>query len=141
MQALSRFSGNGQYDPAVMNQGRPAKRQRSPFGQRLYELREAANITQAAIAERLGVSQRTYSDWERGTVAFTPSRLQELAGILGIDVADLLGSPVKRRAAVAGNGRLGQSFAAISKLPRRQQGKILDVVDALLAQHGEEVPS
>ena len=141
MQALSRFSGNAPYDAAIMNQGRPAKRQRSPFGQRLYELREAANITQAAIAERLGVSQRTYSDWERGTVAFTPSRLQELAGILGVDVADLLGSPIKRRAAVASSGRLGQSFEAISKLPRRKQGKILDVVDALLAQHGEEVPS
>ncbi len=124
----------------MMNQGRPAKRQRSPFGQRLYELREAANITQATIADRLGVSQRTYSDWERGTVAFTPSRLQELANILGVEVAVLLGSPVKRRIAATNGGRLGQSFEAISNLPRRQQGKILDVVDALLAQ-SQEAPS
>jgi len=140
MQPLSRFSGNDLYNAAMMNQGRPAKRQRSPFGQRLYELREAANITQATISDRLGVSQRTYSDWERGTVAFTPSRLQELANILGVEVAVLLGSPVKRRIAATNGGRLGQSFEAISNLPRRQQGKILDVVDALLAQ-SQEVPS
>ncbi len=118
-----------------MNQGRPAKRQRSPFGQRLFELREAASITQAAISGRLGVSQRTYSDWERGSVAFTPSRLAELAAILGVDPSELLGSPARRRAkAAAGGGRLGQSFEAISKLPRRQQAKILDVVEALLSQ-------
>ena len=116
-----------------MNQGRPAKRQRSPFGQRLFELREAANITQAAISERLGVSQRTYSDWERGSVSFTPSRLAELASILGVDPSVLIGTPAaKRRAAAAGSGRIAQSFEAISKLTRRQQAKILDVVDALL---------
>ena len=72
-------------------------------------------------------------------MVFPLSRLQELAEIL--EVADLLGSPVKLRVAVAGSGRLGQSFEAISKLPRRQQGKILDVVDALLAQRAEEVTS
>ena len=74
-------------------------------------------------------------------MVFPLSCLQELAEILEVEVADLLGSPVKRRVAVAGSGRLGQSFEAISKLPRRQQGKILDVVDALLAQRAEEVTS
>jgi transcriptional regulator with XRE-family HTH domain len=133
MQALSPFSGIDPYDEA-MSQGRPAKRQRSLFGQRLFELREAASITQVAIAERLGVSQRTYSDWERGSVAFTPSRLSELASILGVEPAVLLGTPAAKQRITAGSGRIAQSFEAISKLTRRKQGKILDVVDALLSQ-------
>jgi hypothetical protein len=31
-------------------------------------------------------------------------------------------------------GRAQQTFRAVAKLPRRQQAKILEVVDALLAQ-------
>jgi hypothetical protein len=70
------------------------------------------------------------------TVAIHPDRLKELAGIVGTTVAALLGEATPRRSASTPGGRLGQSFAAIGKLPRRQQGKILDVVEALLAQQG-----
>ncbi len=122
-----------------MSQGRPSKRQRSPFGQRLYELREAAGITQSEISQALGISQSTYSDWERDSVAIQPDRLKELAGIVGTTVAELLGEASQSRISTSLGGRLGQNFDAIGRLPRRQQGKILDVVEALLAQQSVEV--
>lgn len=137
MQAVSASADIGPYSGG-MSQGRPSKRQRSPFGQRLYELREAAGITQGEVALALGISQSTYSDWERGSVAIHPDRLKELAGIVGTTVAELLGETAPRRSASAPGGRLGQSFEAIGRLPRRQQGRILDVVEALLAQHGTD---
>jgi transcriptional regulator with XRE-family HTH domain len=137
MQALSHFSGIEVYD-AAMTQGRPAKRQRSTFGQRLYELREAATITQAAIAERLGVSQRTYSDWERGSVAFTPSRLSELATILGVDPATLLGQPKARKVKPAG-GRLGELFNEITSMPRRKQAQIAAMLEDAVTAHKARV--
>jgi hypothetical protein len=34
-------------------------------------------------------------------------------------------------------GKAGAVFEAVSKLPRRQQQKILDVVEALVAQHSK----
>jgi DNA-binding XRE family transcriptional regulator len=117
-----------------MPMGRPTTRERTDFGQRLFACRETAGLTQAEVAEQLGISQRAYSAWEREPVAILPERLAELAAILGTTVAELLGEAAPRRIGGAPGGRLGQSIEAISKLPRRQQGKILDVVEALLAQ-------
>ncbi len=132
MQALSAPADISLYDRG-MPQGRPAKRERSPFGKRLFTLREAAGITQGQMAEALDISQSTYSDWERGSVAIHPERLMELAGLLGTSVAELLGEAKPKRNGAPG-GRLGQSFEAVAKLPRRTQAKILDVVEAMLAQ-------
>lgn len=117
-----------------MPMGRPTNRERTDFGQRLFACREAAGLTQAEVADQLGISQRAYSAWEREPVAIVPERLADLAGILGTTVAELLGEAAPRRNGSTPGGRLGQSIEAISKLPRRQQGKILDVVEALLAQ-------
>ena len=118
--------------------GRPSTRQRTEFGQRLFERRETAGLTQAEVAERLELSQRAYAAWERDPVAILPERLADLAEILGTTAAELFGETEPRRGMNAPGGRLGQSVEAISKLPRRQQGKILDVVEALLAQQGAE---
>lgn len=137
MQAFSVSPDIAPYTGA-MSQGRPSKRKRSPFGQRLFTLREAAGITQGQVAQALGISQSTYSDWERGSVAIHPDRLKELAGIIGCSVAELIGEEPARRNGSTPTGRLGKNFDAVSKLPRRQQGKILDVVEALLAQHSTE---
>ena len=44
------------------------------FAARLRELRQAAGLTQAEAAERLGLPQQTISKWERGE--HTPSLKQ-----------------------------------------------------------------
>lgn len=140
VQALSANSGIGRYSED-MAQGRPATRHRNAFGQRLYELREAAGLTQADVANALGLSQQSYSDLERAPVTLHLERLQRLAEILGTSVSELCGERPPRRVSGAPGGRLGQSVEKISQLPRRQQAKILDVVDALLAQHGVDSSS
>ena len=45
--------------------GRPASQPRSPLGQRIAAAREQAGISQAHLAERLGVTQPTVAYWER----------------------------------------------------------------------------
>ena len=61
-----------------------------------------------------------------------------MAKALGVTVEELLGAPKPRRAAAPG-GRAGRVFEAVSRLPRRQQDKIVDVVEALVAQHANSV--
>lgn len=124
-----------------MPMGRPTAKERTEFGQKLFERREASRLTQAEVAEQLGISQRAYSAWERDPVAIVPERISAVAGILGTTVAELLGEVVPVRTGGTPGGRLGQNIEAISKLPRRQQTKILDVVEALLAQHSTEPSS
>jgi transcriptional regulator with XRE-family HTH domain len=140
MQALSPNSANIGYI-GDMPMGRPTTKNRTEFGQQLFERREAAGLTQAEVAEQLGISQRAYSAWERDPVAILPERISAIAEILGTTAAELLGDAAQRRGINSPGGRLGQNIEAISKLPRRQQSKILDVMEALLAQHSAEASS
>lgn len=50
---------------------------------------DRAGITQARLAERLNVSQPTVSDWVRGVKKPRPSKVPELARVLGIPVSRL----------------------------------------------------
>jgi hypothetical protein len=52
----------------------------------------------------------------------------------GISVEELLGEPKARRLATP-DGKARQLFESVSRLPRRQQQKIIEVVEALIAQH------
>lgn len=121
--------------------GRPTNRDRTEFGQQLFERREAAGLTQVEVAGQIGISQRAYSAWERDPVAILPERISAVAGIMGTTVAELLGEASPPRNGGTPGGRLGQSIEAISRLPRRQQTKILDVVEALLVQQSAEASS
>jgi transcriptional regulator with XRE-family HTH domain len=121
------------YDHA-MQTGRPSKEPRTKFGQRLHAAREAAGLSQAQVAERLGVTQKAYAVWERYPVALRPEQIEKVAAALNVSVEFLFGQTAKQR----GNGPTGKArrvFEAVSKLPRRQQQKIAEVVEALVAQH------
>ena len=61
---------------------------------------ERAGITQTLIAETLGVSHPTVSDWVRGVKRPRPERVPALAKILGIPESQLyseLYSPKKNK--------------------------------------------
>lgn len=134
MQALCSNPTNSLY-ALNMQTGRPSKRPRPPFGERLHALREQAGLSQAQVADKLGISPRAYGFWEREPVALRPEQLTTLAQVLGTTADALLGlRPAKQR----GSGPTGKArrvFEVVSKLPRRQQQKIAEVVEALVAQH------
>jgi DNA-binding XRE family transcriptional regulator len=117
--------------------GRPSKSERSNFGARVHGLREAAGLSQREVAAQLGVSQPSYALWERNDVALRPDQLLKLAGVLGVRVEELLNPPTNghRRGGPAGKAR--RVFETVSQLPRGQQQKILEVVEALVAQHSK----
>lgn len=55
----------------------------------------------------------------------------DMARVLGVSVEEVLGLKAPRQAAGPAR-RLGRTFEAVPKLPRRKQLKILEVVDALV---------
>ena len=97
-------------------------------------MREAAGLSQQQVSEQLGISQPAYASWERRNVAIQPDQLIKLAGIFGVSVEELVydGKRPARRGGPAGKAR--QVFEQVSGMPRTQQKKILDVVEALVAQ-------
>ena len=121
------------YNPD-MKTGRPPKSQRSDFGARIQKFREAAGLSQREVAEKLGISQPSYAAWERRNVGLTQDQLEKLAEIFKIEVVDFFASEDQLKRKGGPVGRAKTTFEAVSSLPRPQQQKILDVVDALIAQ-------
>lgn len=103
----------------------------------LRELRERAGFTVRQLAKQLGTYHTNVSSWERsGRVAKT-EYVAPLAAALGVTVEEILGLPRKRQGPVPG-GKLGQVMEAASRLPRRQQQKIIDMAEAFILQYENE---
>ena len=71
-------------------------------GNTIKALREARNMTQGALAEKIGVSSKTVSKWETAKGLPDISLLQPLAQALGISVIELMnGEQIMNRNASA----------------------------------------
>ena len=68
------------------------------FGNRLTTLRQKQGLTQAALAEKLGISDRAVSKWEAAGGYPDITLLPQIADIFGVTIDFLLrGTPVKRQ--------------------------------------------
>lgn len=128
------LSGNGL---GLLRMGRPAQRERPAYGQHLAALREAAGLTQQQLADKLGVQQSNIAFWERWEKPPRGEVLAKLADALAVSVDVLLGVTPPKPKRQAAKGRLQHVFESASNLPRRQQQKIAEVVEALIAQHSK----
>jgi len=137
MQAISLSQKVQEYDVNV-NTGRPSKTPRSKFGTRLHQLREEAGLSQSAVAERLSIPQRTYAYWERADVALRADQLAALADLYNISCDHLIGKKVIESKEKGPSGKLKKVFEQASSLPRRQQKRVVDIVeDMLIAQEAK----
>ena len=127
------------YDAGMHPGGRPSKRPRSAVGQRLAEARERAGLSQQQLAEKLDTTQTTIAYWERKATTFRSDILCQLIPILGVSADDLLGVRPLRTVASKPVGKARQLFDAVSRLPRRQQEKIFDILQPFVKEHiGQE---
>ena len=120
-----------------MQTGRPPKSERSGFGARVHALREAAGLTQQQVASQLGISQPSYALWERNDVALRAEQILKLTEILGVSTDTLLSPASNHRRSGGPAGKARRLFEAVSRLPRHHQHKILEVVEALVAQQAK----
>ena len=60
------------------------------IGNNLYKVRKAKGLTQAEVAERAELSDRTYADIERGSVAMRVDSLLKICAALHITPNDIL---------------------------------------------------
>lgn len=62
------------------------------FSERLKELRKQAHLTQVQIAEKLGIGQSSYADWERGKKKPTQENLVKIAQVFNVSIDYLIGN-------------------------------------------------
>ncbi len=76
------------------------------FGNRLYQLRMRAHLSQAQLGKKVGVSNKAVSKWENGKAKPGLDIVDSLANILGVSVDELLctGSAEKKIAKIVITG-------------------------------------
>lgn len=60
------------------------------IGVKIRQLRELKGFTQAYMAEKLAMSQRTYSKLERNETKVDWNKISEIAGVFEMDPVDLI---------------------------------------------------
>jgi len=103
----------------------------------LRDLRERAGISVRELARQLDIHHTNIVYWEKTGRVAKVELLPQLAAILGVSVEEVLGHPRPKRSPVA-PGKLGQVFEAASKLPRRQQQKIIEFVEPFIRERSRE---
>jgi len=73
------------------------------IGARIRKLRQELNFTQKNLAERLNISDKTVSKWERGLGCPDVSLLPELARVLAVDIEKLLTGTLNANEISGGN--------------------------------------
>ena len=87
------------------------------FGDRLAGAREAAEMTQVALARRLGVAVKTLRAWEEDRSDPRANRVQMLAGLLNVPLAWLLSGEGDGPAVAAADGA-GDLLGEVTRLRR-----------------------
>ena len=65
------------------------------LGKQIYELRKKANLSQEQLAEQVGVSRQTISNWELGETAPDIKQAQILSQIFNVSLDELTGNDTK----------------------------------------------
>ena len=134
MQGILYMSPVGLYDDE-MPMGRPTTRPRTPLGERIASARQQAGLTQEQLAQKLGVTQRVVTYWERKPVALKPEQLSTLSATLGVTADFLLGRAEPKARGTGPTGKARQVFERVSQLPRSTQQRILANVEDMITAH------
>jgi transcriptional regulator with XRE-family HTH domain len=100
----------------------------------LRELRLRSGLPLREAARRLDVLHTKLVYWEKTGKVPHPDLVMKLATLYGVSVEEVLGQP-KLRNVPPSSGRMGRVLEAASRLPRRQQQKIIDMAEAYIAQY------
>lgn len=120
--------------PATARKKKTPPAAEETFGQRLARLRKAAGFTQTELGERLGVSQRVMTYYERQTERPPAALLPTLAQALGVSVDELLGIRAVPDKPAPRNTRLWRKLREVEKLAPGDRKAVLRFVDALLVR-------
>ncbi len=99
-------------------------------GRHIAEARRAAGWTQATLAERCGISTLTLGRIERGTQATALARLEQIADVLGLPLADL----VQRRERQGRHGRAVEQLVGVVRGLSAEEAELVAELAACVAR-------
>ncbi len=113
---------------------RPLTKPRSKQGEKLLKLRLEAGISQMELADLIGEPQQNVAYWERSEKPPRSDVLPKMAEALGVKIEDIFDVDAEAPKKSGPTGRLRKIFDEVSSLPRRQQEKVMEFVEAFVNQ-------
>lgn len=108
----------------------------SSFGRRLREIRKRRGLTQAELAQKLGLQQSMIAQYERGYIRVHAATLiVRLAAALQVTPNDLLGTEELKIDGALQNRALLRRLKQVDQLPVADQKALIRFLDALIARH------
>lgn len=134
MQAQPVIPGTGAYAGDMA--GRPTTKPAPPFGERIATLRRERGWTQPELAERLGITVKMVTYFEREAQNPTHKTIEQFAQVFGVSPAELMGkaaSNARRAKAKPGPpSRLHQLTERLAELPRQKQKVVVEMLEGFL---------
>ena len=97
------------------------------IGNKILEIRKGTGLTQAEIAEKAGIADRTYADIERGNVNMRVETLLKICDSLNVTPDDILTE--ENKAVLIKQEDVAKKFAACSEIEKQTA---LSIIDAYL---------
>ena len=89
------------------------------LNERIKELRVASGINQVELAQRLGVSKQSVSNWENDNIQPSIDMLVKIAHTFSVSTDYLLGED-------------GRTFLEVTKLTKKQIGHIQQIINDII---------
>lgn len=100
------------------------------IGTRIAKFRNEQNLSQAQLAEKLGIKQQILASYEIASRRIPVSMLFPLASALFVRVEDLLGLNYKLKPGPL--SKIERKIEFIKTLPESKQKKILELIDSVV---------
>ena len=109
------------------------------LGLRITQRRKEQGLTQAQLAELLGVSQQAMNSFEKGRRRIPVSSLPAIGRAVNTSLDELIvdEAPAAARSAAKKRGpapKIQQQLEQLSRLPQAKQRVVMQVLDAVLQQ-------
>ena len=112
--------------------GRPTNKPAPKFGQRMAAFRAAKNLSQAQLAEELGMTRARVVYYERAATNPSFEVIQKVAEYFNVSVGELLNDTAKGRAKLGRPSQFVQLAERLDRLPRSQQRAAIKMLEGLL---------
>ena len=110
------------------------------FGRRLKAVRQKKGLTQAQLAQKMGLTLRAITYYEGESTNPSLQFIENAAKTLGVSQAALLGSDTKEIGSLPTNEEKGlikalkQRLTKLNSLSKKDQESLVSVIDGLLAK-------
>ena len=104
------------------------------LGERIEQFRKTRGITQAQLAETLGLTQQTFQSYESGRRRIPVSAMPAVARALSVSLEELFGESDSAAHKRGPAPKWQKQIEAIAQLPRAKQQFVAQVIDSVLAQ-------